>query len=260
MLTVLTSGKAAPGVTTTTWALALSWPRPVTVVDCDIAGGDMGPGMLAGRVGTDRGLLSWSAAARHDLPVAASAALLAEHAVQLPERPGVSLIPGFGTATQGQSFSGGAWERMAGALGQTAVRHGRDALVDTGRLLTTRGCWPVVRAADRVLLTVRPTVRSVHAAQETVGRLRDELGDLAAVSAIVVGRGPYPAGEVAVALGLPLIGELPDDRATAAALSDGEPMSLRAMRRSPLMRAASSLVRELAATTGPSLSSAGWAS
>ena len=53
MLTAITSGKAAPGVTTSVWALALTWPRPVLVADGDPAGGDMGafaanvPGALA---------------------------------------------------------------------------------------------------------------------------------------------------------------------------------------------------------------------
>jgi hypothetical protein len=252
VLTVLASGKAAPGVTTSTWALALSWPRPLLVADCDLAGGDMAPGMLAGRVGVDRGLLSWSAAARHDLPVAAAAMLLAEHAVQVPEQPFMSLIPGFTTTTQGSSFTSRAWERLAAALGRSAASVGRDALVDAGRLVTDRGCWPVLRAADQVLLTVRPSVRSVHAAQDAVQRLRQELGDLATVSALVVGVGPYSAGEVAKALDLPLAGVLPEDRAAAAVLSDGARMNIKALQRSALLRAATSLASRLAASTEPS--------
>ncbi|WP_299960141.1 hypothetical protein [uncultured Modestobacter sp.] len=249
MLTVLASGKAAPGVTTSTWALALTWPRPLLVADCDLAGGDMVPGMLAGRLGVDRGLLSWSASARHDLPVAAAAALLAEHAVQVPERPQVSLIPGLATSTQGGSFTNRAWGRLAAALEESPASLGRDALVDAGRLVSDRGCWPVLRAADRVLLTVRPSVRSVHAAQDAAQRLRQELGDLAAVSALVVGAGPYSAGEVAKALDLPLAGVLPEDRGTAAVLSDGARLSTKAMQRSALMRAATSLAGRLAAST-----------
>ncbi|CCH88559.1 conserved protein of unknown function; putative ATPase domain [Modestobacter italicus] len=249
MLTVLASGKAAPGVTTSAWALALSWPRPLLVADCDLCGGDMAPGMLAGRVGVDRGLLSWSAAARHDLPVAAAAALFAEHSVHVPEQPQVSLISGFATTTQGSSFTNRSWERLAAALERSAASLGRDAVVDAGRLVTDRGCWPVLRAADRVLLTVRRSVRSVHAAQDAVQRLRQELGDLATVSALVVGDGPYSAGEVAKALELPLAGVLPEDRAAAAVLSDGARLSTKAMQRSALMRAAASLAGTLAAST-----------
>jgi len=252
VLTVITSGKAAPGVTTSTWALALSWPRPVLVADCDPAGGDMAPGLLAGRVDLDRGLLSWSTAARRDLTTTAVAALLTEHAVQVPERSDVSLLAGFATATQGASFTPEVWERLALALERSATATGRDALVDTGRLVTDRGCWPVLRAADQVLLAVRPSVRSVHAVQAAVQRLRSELGDLDKVAALVVGDGPYSAGEVARALHLPLAGVLPDDRTAATALSDGAMSSAKALRRSALLRAASSLAGDLAASTGVS--------
>ena len=245
MLTVLTSGKAAPGVTTSTWALALAWPGPLLVADCDPAGGDMAPGLLAGRVSVDRGLLSWSTAARRGVQARQAATMLVEHAVEVPEQPQVWLVPGVTTAAQGTSFTAEAWERLASALHTSSASIGRDALVDAGRLVTDRGCWPVLRAADRVLLAVRPSVRSVHAAQDATQRLRHELGDLAQVSALVVGDGPYSAGEVAKALDLPLAGTLPYDRTTAQALSDGATVSPKTLRRSALLRAASSLGQTL---------------
>ena len=252
MLTVLASGKAAPGVTTSTWALALSWPRPLLAADCDPAGGDMAPGLLAGRVSTDRGLLSWSMAARRGIPAMAAASMVTEHAVQLPEQPSVWLVPGFTTAAQGSSFTVEAWERLALALKRLNTSIEQDTLVDAGRLVTDRGCWPVLRAADRVLLTVRPSVRSVHAAQDATQRLRQELGDLAKVAALVVGDGPYSAGEVAKALGLPLAGTLPYDRTAAQVLSDGATTSPKTLQRSALLRAASSLATRLATPTEPS--------
>ncbi|CCH89224.1 conserved protein of unknown function; putative ATPase domain [Modestobacter italicus] len=248
MLTVLTSGKAAPGVTTSTWALALNWTRPVLVADCDPAGGDMAPGLLAGRVTTDRGLLSWSTAARRDLKADAAAALLLDHAVQLPEQADVSLVPGFATTAQGASFTTGTWERLALALASSAATIERDVLVDAGRLVHDRGGWPVLRAADRVLLVVRPSVRSVHAAQDAAQRLRQQLGDLFRVSTLVVGRGPYSAKEVADALHLPLAGVLPDDPTTASFLSDGTSAGARTQRRSALLREAATLAAQLAAT------------
>ena len=208
----------------------------------------MAPGLLAGRVGVDRGLLSWSTAARGGLPATAAATLLAEHAVQVPEQAPLSLIPGFTTATQGTSFTSETWERLALGLQESTIAIGRDALVDAGRLVTDRGCWPVLRAADQVLLAVRPSVRSVHAAQDAVQRVRHELGDLAKVAALVVGDGPYSASEVAKALQLPLAGPLPYDRTAAAVLSDGAMSSMKTLRRSALLRAASGLAAELADT------------
>src|SRR4051794_18448898 len=146
----------------------------------------MAAGLLAGRVGLDRGLLSWSMAARRGVPATAAAALLIEHAVQVPERPQVWLLPGFATATQGASFTVETWERFALALAQSVAAVGRDVLVDAGRLVTDRGCWPVLRAADTVLLVVRPSVRSVHAAQDAAQRLRQQLGDLEQVATLVI--------------------------------------------------------------------------
>lgn len=248
MLTVLASGKAAPGVTTSTWALALSWPRPLLVADCDRAGGDMAAGLLAGRIRADRGLLSWSTAARRGVPALGAAALLSEHAVQVPEQPRLWLLPGFTTATQGASFAADAWERLALALEQSSASIGRDTLVDAGRLVGDRGCWPVLQAADRVLLAVRRSVRSVHAAQDAAQRLRQELGDLAKVTALVIGDGRYAATEVAKALQLPLAGTLPEDRAAAQALSDGAPTNWKTLQRSALLRAASSFAGKLSAT------------
>jgi len=250
MLTVLVSGKAAPGVTTSAWALALTWPGPVLVADCDPAGGDMAAGYLPGRVSADRGLLSWATAARRGVPAMAAATMFSGHAVGVPENPNVWLMAGFATATQGASFTPDAWERLALALERSAASVGRDALVDAGRLVGERACWPVLRAADQVLLTVRPSVRSVHAAQGAAMRLRTELGDLAKVSALVVGDGPYSAAEVAEALSVPLCGTLPQDGHTARVLSDGASLGPNALNRSALLKAAATLTTRL--TTGMS--------
>ena len=245
MLTVLVSGKAAPGVTTSALALALSWPRAVLVADCDPAGGDMAAGYLPGRVSADRGLLSWATAARRGVPAMAAATMFSGHVVQVPENPNVWLMPGFSTSTQGASFTSDAWERLALALERSAASAGRDALVDAGRLVGERACWPVLRAADLVLLTVRPSVRSVHAAQGAAMLLRTELGDLAKVAALVVGDGPYSAAEVADALGVPLCGTLPQDSRAAQVLSDGASVGGKALNRSALLKAAATLTTRL---------------
>ena len=207
MFTVITSGKAAPGVSTASWALALSWPRPVILADCDPAGGDLAAGLLAGRVTQDRGLLSWSSQARRGTPALAAAGMLAAHAVEVPEHPNVWLLPGFTNMTQGYSFTDDVWQRLALALERVlgSARSGR-----AGRHRPAgRGSGPAGRccgAADQVLVAVRPSVRSVHAAQDITQRLWHELGDVSKVSALVVGDGPYPAREVASALQLRLAG------------------------------------------------------
>jgi hypothetical protein len=250
VLTVVTSGKAAPGVTTSAWALALAWPGSLLLADCDPAGGDMAPGFLAGRVSTEHGLLSWSASARRGVPAMAAASMLAQHVVELPERREVWFLPGFATSTHGFSFTDETWERLALALERSAAAMGRDALVDAGRLVGDRGNWPVLRAADHVLLAARPSVRSVHAAQDAALKLRYELGDLAKVSVLVIGSGAYSAGEVSAALQMSLAGVLPEDRPTAAVLSDAANLPItKQLHKSALLKAAGTLARRLTAGT-----------
>jgi hypothetical protein len=257
VLTVVTSGKAAPGVTTSAWALALTWPRMVIVADCDPAGGDMAPGLLAGRGSTEHGLLSWSSSARRGIPAMTAATMFAQHVFELPERREAWFMPGFTTSTQAFSFTEDIWERLALALERSYAAIGRDAVVDAGRLVGERGNWPVLRAADHVLLAVRPSVRSVHAAQDATLKLRYELGDLEKVSALVIGSGPYAAGEVASALQVSLGGTLPEDRSVASMLSDGASGSLaRAMQRSALLKAAARLGGQLVSASAHSDSSA----
>jgi hypothetical protein len=102
-----------------------------------------------------------------------------------------------------------------------------------------------------VLLAARPSVRSVHAAQDAAQKLRYELGDLSKVSVLVIGSGPYSAGEVSTALHLALGGALPEDRGAAAVLSDGATGSMPALRRSALLRAAGRIARKLTAGEQP---------
>ncbi|MHB8341736.1 MAG: hypothetical protein ACYDB7_11270, partial [Mycobacteriales bacterium] len=61
----LASAKGAPGASTTALALALVWPRPILLVECDPAGGDLLAGYLAGADPPGGGLLGLALAARH---------------------------------------------------------------------------------------------------------------------------------------------------------------------------------------------------
>lgn len=243
---MLCSGKASPGCSTAAWALGLSWPRPVLVADLDTDGGDLAAGFLAGRMPTDRGLLSWAAAARGEIPAIKAAALLAEHAVAVPERESVWLLPGVVDATAGRAVTGPVWGTAALALERCGQALGRDVVVDAGRLLIDRGAGVLFNSADRVLVAVRPQVRSVHAARQTLGVLADVLGDMARVGVLVTGPGPYGDGEIAKALGVPVAGRLVDDRRGAALISDGPAVSWARLARTALLRSAASVAAGLA--------------
>jgi MinD-like ATPase involved in chromosome partitioning or flagellar assembly len=244
MLITMVSGKAAPGVSTSTWALSIAWPGPVLAVDADPAGGDLSAGLLLGRGQVDHGVLSWSTAARR-APAVEAAAMIAGHVVALPEAPQVWLMPGFQTAAQAAAMDAGGWDRMAAALHREAST-GRDVLVDTGRL-GDGSCWPVIGSAQRVVLVCRRSGRSIHAAGNAAGLLRARLGDLGSVVLLVVDdAGPYDATSIARELGVTLLGELPADRAAAAALSDAGPAGLRGLARSKLIRRARPVAAHLA--------------
>lgn len=247
-MTVCASGKASPGTTTAAWALSLGWPGPLLTVDADPAGGDMAPGMLCGRITMERSLVTWSAAARRDTPVLTAAGLLAEHAVLIPEAPQVWFVPGFLSAVQAEAFTSATWVQLGKALEKSNAGLGRDALVDAGRIIDARGPWPLFAVADLIVLTVRPTVRSVLGAREAAARIVREIGDLRRVALLVTGAGPYAPDGVAGELGLPLLGVLPEDRPAAQHLSDGIALGARqSLAKSALLKAASGIAQRITA-------------
>ncbi len=235
--------KGAPGATTTVVAVAVGWPGPVLVVDADPAGGVVVAGWLAGRVGLDRGLLTFAAATRH-LDPAAGAELgreLAGHVVGVPEAPGVWVLPGLGHAGQAAGLDADGWYRLAAAV--AGLPWAADVLVDCGRSCGMLP-WPLLAVADRVLLVTRPTLRGGHHARQAAAVLEAGLGDRGRLGLAVCGPGPYRPGEVGRVVGLPVRVVLPVDPAAAAVLSDGVPAG-RGLSRRPLPRAARSAARQL---------------
>ena len=242
----VTGGKAGPGATTAALALGLSWPAPVLLVDADPCGGDMVPGMLPGRVGSERGLLSWLLATRR-LSVLEAERAMAEHVVALPEAPQVWLLPGVQHFGQAHALASGGWERLARVLEREPAAGGRDVIVDTGRL-SPGACWPVLAVADQILLTVRPTARCIQGAHAATEQLREHLGDLGPVALLICGAGEYGAKDVSAQLGVRLAGALPRDQAAAAVLTEGAGAGMRPLKRSRLLRCATTLAAELAAS------------
>jgi hypothetical protein len=287
-LVTVVAGKGAPGVTTSLLALALGWPGPVLVADTDPAGGDIAVGWLAGRVGLDRGLLSWAAATRH--AQIGTVADLAPHVSSVPETGGrVLVLPGLAHAGQAAGLDQPAWARLAataeqtwpadprtgqlargngpGVAASTAAVAGADAggvrvdlLADCGRLGPDTP-WPLLTAAAVVLVVTRPTLRGVQHAQQALRLLHTAVFPAAGYAAaagvgggrvglVVCGPGPYEPGEVGRVLGLPVRAVLPADLRAAAVLSDGAPAG-RGWPRTPLARAAAGAARRLASAVAP---------
>ncbi len=255
MLLAVLDAKGAPGGTTAAVALALAWPGPVLLADCDPAGGDIAPGWLAGRAGTGRGLLSAVTATRHT--PALDPATLAAHCVSVPEAGHLLVLPGLARAEQADALGGGDWARLAAALhhlhkpDSVAV----DVIADCGRIGPGTP-WPLLTAADPVLLACRPTVRGVHHARAAAVLAADRLGRQTSLGLLLTGAGPYRPGDVARAVGLPVRAALPEDRPAAAQLSDGTGPG-RNLGRSALLRAARTAAAALHHPPGPSVAADG---
>jgi len=254
--------KGAPGATTSAVALALWWPHPVLVVDADPGGGDIAAGWLGGRVGLDRGLLSFAAATRHtDTP---SVAELAAHVVGVPDAPRVLVLPGLAHAGQAGGLEPRVWTRLlsaatapwppaepsAGEAGEGEAGEGAagvrvDVLADCGRIGPATP-WPLLASAGLVLLVTRPTLRGVHHARHALTALTAGIGDVRRVRLLVCGPGPYEPSEVGRAVGLHTAVTLPADAAAAQVLSDGVSPG-RGWPRTLLARAAQAAARPVAA-------------
>ncbi|APU21314.1 hypothetical protein UA75_16530 [Actinoalloteichus sp. GBA129-24] len=234
MLIALASLKGSPGVTTFAVALAATWPGGCrrVLVECDPSGGDLG---VRFGLPTSPGLVSLAAAGRtHDDPE-----LVWRHAWPLPsEVPVVAAPPGAEQARAAVAALAPARDR-AGVL-VAAGRAGGVVLVDCGRLDPASPAWPLVAAADALLL-----MSGAHA---------DELAHLAArlttagrwsrhPALLLVGEG-HSSSEVTRELGVPVLAQVPHDPRSAAALS-GRPTSRRTVTRSGLARVAHQVARAL---------------
>ena len=233
----LASAKGAPGVTTTTLAMAGVWSGRVVVAECDPFGGT-----IAARFGLppSPGLLSLASQSRHQL----RAESLRSHMQRLPPG-GVPVLLGVQTFEQAMAV-GRTWSLLPPALAGLGV----DVLVDCGRLLPDAPSQAVLEAADLVLLVTRPTVEEIAHLERRLGPLEED-GRTTGVA--LVGDVPYSRRTVADRLtadGLrtPVLGVLADDPEAANMLC-GRPSRRRAAARSQLAR--SYLVRsarELAET------------
>jgi len=241
-LVALASAKGSPGVTTTGLAFAFSWAARTVLAECDPAGGSVLAGYLQGQVDAGRGLMPLAVAdLRHS---GANDRLESEFWAQLvdltpPNRQRL-LLPGLTDPAQSGTLAP-LWNRFAGFFARLEFGDpSYDVIVDCGRLAAPATPWPLLWAADAVLLVVRPTLPSVSAAVPTLSAIRGQLSErtasLSSLGLILVGPGPYSAPEVAGQLGAPVVATLPDDRKTADVLSTGGDVRLSR----PLLRSAAS--------------------
>lgn len=225
----LVSAKGSPGTTVSALAFTLTWPGRCLLAECDPSGGDVLAGYLRGSLDAQRGLAQ--------LAVAELRGRLREEFdrqlvdLDAPRRQRL-LLPGVRDPAQSATVAP-VWPALADQLRQLA--DDGTVIADCGRITSPHFGWPVIQAADRVLLTLRGTLPSVSHAVPAIQSIRRELGERAdRLGLLVVDSGPYPPGAVADRLQVGLVATLPIDPPTARSLSYGGSVH----QRRPLARAA----------------------
>ncbi|MGI5146773.1 ParA family protein [Plantactinospora sp. CA-294935] len=237
-IVALVSAKGSPGVTTTALACTLTWHHRVVLAECDPSGGSVLAGYLGGALAGPRGIGELAVGELRDgnLEEAFWSQLVD---LDAPKRERL-LLPGVVDPAQAGSVVP-LWQRFADFF--TGLAKGRpayDVLVDCGRLQVAGPPWPLLRAADLVLVVTTARLPHLSSAQATIRAIERDFAEhrvpADTLRLLLIG-GEHGRGEVGKALRLPVVAQLPDDPRTAEVLSHGG--TVRANR--PLMRAASAL-------------------
>lgn len=228
------------GATTLAAGLAMLWPQGGSsrlLVEADPAGGT-----LAADAGlaVEPGLVSLAAAARRG----GSPDLVFQHCQHLAD--GTAVLcgpPGADRARSALTMAAG----VVGRLGDLDVV----VFVDCGRLDPGGPSSELFNRADIGVLVVRPRLADLHA---LAALLEGQDSAHATRVLVLVGSGPYPAGEVTQALAVPVAGQVPWDPDSADALASTTPTSRR-LTRAPLVRSIRTLADDLAGRVRPNAAS-----
>lgn len=228
MALVAFGSNRSPGMTTAILALAAAWPAPRRAVVAEL---DPDGGTIAGRqvLPHDPGLISLAAAGSHGLHpdlIGAAVQQLANGTLALMAPPGPDRV----TASL-DALGAEALGRTLGAL------PGLDVLADCGRVDRRSPSLGCLQEADAAVFVVRSSIQDVVGLQHRLQTL--DVG-ASTCAIVVVGRHPYPPGEIAEAFAIPVIGVIDHDPRGAEALGTGGRPD-----RSRLMRSAETLAREI---------------
>ncbi|MFI8515379.1 hypothetical protein ACIGHB_30045 [Streptomyces sp. NPDC085460] len=241
----LTGLPGAPGATSTALALLRTWPleegRRMVLAECDPDGGAILAGALRGDAPADRGLRNLTLSSRtEDLVTAFWPQLMAVENDEKRNERKRFLLPGLTSPDQAPGLAP-VWSSLADLFAGIG-RHEHDVLVDLGRSGAYGPSGILALRADAVLLVMRGTIRSFHAAATRIKTLRAHLDGESgrgsgALGLILIRQGPYGPREAEAELGVRVVATLPYRPDEAAVLSDGAPENAKFMR-SKLMSAA----------------------
>lgn len=210
----LASASGSPGVTATALGLALTWPRPVLLVEADPTGGSA---LLAGYWRGQRdqpGLLELVMAQRHGVLADALPRM-----VFGVDGTDVSVLAGTRSHEQAASLAQ-LWDPLLLVLQDLS---GQDVIVDAGKLGMEYSPKPLVRYSDVTLLVTHSDLPALAAARSWAKALGDDIlpGHDAKIALVGEGR-KYRAAEVTRTLGLPVLASIEWDPRRAEVLAKGE--------------------------------------
>ncbi len=238
----LLSAKGSPGVTTATVGLTMAWPavhpgRRALAVDADPIGGDTAAGVLRGAVPTTAGILPLATARgveAHEALDSACVHLRADGAAQV--------LPGVPDQARAAALPL-AWDVVAGL--RADLHHaGADVLVDAGRVDRTGLGSAWLADSDLAVLLVRPTLAAVMAAHRFAADW--PLAGVPLRLVVVKAESPYAVEEVGEAVGIPLLGSIAFDPASARVHCEGAHPG-RGFERSEYARSLRRIARDLGA-------------
>lgn len=243
VVVALCSASGSPGVTTTSVAMALNWPRPVVLVEADPTGGSgILAGFLRGTVEYDVGLIELALS-----PLDVADGL---RDVTRPIAPEVSFVAGVRTPAQSRALRE-LWPSLAVALSDLDAS-GQDVIVDAGRLGLQGSPQPLLEEADLTLLVIRGHLPALAAARAWTDQARHPSTGWQHAGLLLIGEGqPYRAQEVTKVLGLPVVADLPDDPDSAAVFHRGVAPPRR-FQTAPFVRALQAAVQSVRAHTARS--------
>lgn len=220
---LLTGAPGSPGITTTALGLALTWPQPVLLADCDRDPAQSIPaGYLHGIALGNTGLAAVALAQRHSEEIGPG---LAAFSLPLGSDPAENrrFLPGFNRPEAVRLFDH-VWADLVRGF-RWLEDLGTTVIVDAGRVGSDGLPSDLVDAADAVLFLARSSLRSLAASRLYLPGLQGDLARTPRRRPLLlglVGPGrPYVAAEVEEEFRLPVI-PFPWLPKEAAVLSDGE--------------------------------------
>lgn len=234
----VTSPGGAPGASTTALGMALSWPGRVLLAECDPMGRRVLPGFMTDRLAgpPGPGVLGLAMAVQADPTAPVS---VQEYVLPMVEDGSVELLHGIRDPRHAPQLAA-----LWGPLAQALVTRDGDVVADLGRIGGVETPLGLLKAADAVVMLLKPTLAQIDAAGPRLESLRDVVGDRVTVALGLVADGTYTASEIERVLKAPVLAELPCSPNEARVLSDGAPPRM-TFRTSLLVRSLDGLGRRL---------------